>query len=527
MSYQLTKKEVTKEIIKSGKDPVYFINTYTKISHPVSGLIPFKTYDYQEGLLESFVDYRFNIILKARQLGISTIVAAYIVWLMLFYRDKNILIMATKFATAANLVKKVKSIIKQLPPWISIAEISVDNRTSFELSNGSQIKASSTSADAGRSEALSLLVVDEAAHVEGLDELWTALYPTLSTGGNCIALSSPNGVGNWFYKTYIKADAGENDFHPTKLLWEVHPEHDQEWFVEETKNMSRRQVAQELECNFNTSGETVIHSDDVARILEQIKEPKYKTGFDRNLWIWEEYQPENAYLLVADVARGDGEDYSTFHVLKVETMEQAAEYRGKLTPDLFANIINTTGREYGGCLVVVENATVGHTVLDKLAEAEYPNLYYSTKGTHEYLDQLEAESVTNSIAGFTTSSKTKPLIVAKFEEFVRNRLINIYSKRLLGEIKTFIWRHGRAAAMRGYNDDLVMSMAIACWVKDTALTVNQRELQYRKAFLSSMIVTNTSLDTRIPGMQGYNKGAEQTKEAAAKEIKPFLWLYKG
>ena len=88
MSYKLTKKEITKEIIRSGKDPVYFINTYTKISHPVQGLIPFKTYDYQNTLLENFVDYRFNVILKARQLGISTIVAAYVVWMMLFYRDR-------------------------------------------------------------------------------------------------------------------------------------------------------------------------------------------------------------------------------------------------------------------------------------------------------------------------------------------------------------------------------------------------------------------------------------------------------
>ena len=147
------------------------------------GLIPLKLYDYQETLIEDYNDYRFNVILKARQLGISTICAAYVVWMMMFHRDKNVMVMATKFSTATNLVRKVKHIIKYLPPWIMGAPIVVDNRTSFELSNGSQIKGSSTSSDAGRSEALSLLVVDEAAHVEKLGELWTALYPTLSTGG--------------------------------------------------------------------------------------------------------------------------------------------------------------------------------------------------------------------------------------------------------------------------------------------------------------------------------------------------------
>ena len=86
------------------------------------------------------------------------------------------------------------------------------------MSNGSQIKASSTSGDAGRSEALSLLVIDEAAHVDGLDELWTGLYPTLSTGGRCIALSTPNGVGNWFHQTYVDSDNGNNDFFPNSRV---------------------------------------------------------------------------------------------------------------------------------------------------------------------------------------------------------------------------------------------------------------------------------------------------------------------
>ena len=95
MSHQLSKKELVREIVKSGKDPKYFINNYAKISHPIHGLIPFKTYEFQDNALEDFNDYRFNVILKARQMGISTIIGDYISWLMLFHRDKNILVMAT------------------------------------------------------------------------------------------------------------------------------------------------------------------------------------------------------------------------------------------------------------------------------------------------------------------------------------------------------------------------------------------------------------------------------------------------
>ena len=531
MGYQLTKKEIYKEVIKCGKDPVYFVNNYARISHPQKGLIPFKTYDFQSELLNDFNNYRFNIILKARQLGISTITAGYIVWLMLFHRDKNVLVIATKFGTASNLVKKVKHILKNVPDFLQITDITIDNRSSFELSNGSQIKASSTSGDAGRSEALSLLVVDEAAHVEGLNELWTGLYPTLSTGGRCIALSTPNGVGNWFHRTYTESEQGVNDFYYTKLLWDVHPDRDREWFEKETRNMSRRQIAQELECNFNTSGETVIHPDDIKRIFETVRDPKHRTGFDRNFWIWEEYQDDCSYLLVADVARGDGKDYSVFHVIKLETMEIVGEYQGKPTPDIYATMLFSAGREYGNCLLVVENNSVGFAVLDKLIDLQYPNLYYSVKSTHEYVNELEAQSMSNSVAGFTTSQKTRPLIVAKLEEFVRNKLITIYSLRTANEFKTFIWNGGRPQAMRSYNDDLTMALAIGCWVRDTALETSQRDIEYQKAFLDSMIVSNTKMSTAIPGMHGYNKSydveSNYKNNDDIKQRKEFVWLFKG
>ena len=477
-------------------------------------------------MLVNFNDHRFNIVLKARQLGLSTIVAAYVVWMLLFHRDKNVLVMATKFATATNLVKKVKNIMKNLPPWIRIADIKIDNRSSFELSNGSQIKAASTSGDAGRSEALSLLVLDEAAHIEGLDELWTGLYPTLSTGGRCIALSTPNGVGNWFHKTYSGADLGENDFFPSNLPWDVHPERDRAWFEKETRNMSRRQIAQELECNFNTSGETVIHPDDIEYVKSTTLEPKYRTGFDRNYWIWEKAIPGENYLIVADVARGDGKDSSAFHVFKTSTMEQVAEYQGKPSLDMYSTILSQVGKEYDNALLVVENIGIGISVLEKLEMLNYPNIYYSIKGTHEFIEQQVSYTNDNSVPGFSTTTKTRPLIIAKTEEFIRNKLVIIRSNRLLKEMETFIWNNGKAQAMRGYNDDLIMSLAISCWVRDTALTANKRETEYTEAFFNSLITSNRKFDTSIPGMLGHS-GTEAKIENAFEEMQQYMWLMKG
>ena len=527
MSFQLDKKQRVKEILKCGKDPSYFLKTYARISHPMHGLILFDTYDFQDELLQEFNDYRFNVILKARQLGISTITAGYIVWMMLFHRDKSILVMATKFATAGNLVKKVKNIMRNLPEWLKIANISVDNRTSFELSNGSSIKAASTSGDAGRSEALSLLVLDEAAHIEGLEELWTGLYPTLSTGGRCIALSTPNGVGNWFHKACIDAEVGANNFNLTTLPWDVHPDRDKTWYKKETKNMSKRQIAQELECNFNTSGETVIDPECMEWLLSMVREPKYRTGFDRNFWIWEEFDPTCNYLLVADVARGDGADYSTFHIIKLETLEVIGEYQGKSTLDMFANLLNQVGREFGNCMVVVENNNVGYSILDKLIEYQYPNIYYSIKSTHEYVEQYQAEVHSSAVPGFSTTMKTRPLIIAKLEEFIRNKLIKVYSSRTANEMKTFIWRNGRPQAMKGYNDDLIMALAIACWVRDTAIQSNARDLNYQKAFVDAILTSKTTMNTQINGQQGYKKGNIFDKMTEAEKLyTQYKWIIK-
>ncbi len=529
MAFKLTKEQKIKEILKCGKDPSYFLKTYARISHPVKGLILFDTFDYQDKLLDDFNDYRFNVVLKARQLGISTIVAGYVAWLMLFHRDKAVLVMATKITTAGNLTRKVKGIVKALPPWLrDISPIEVDNRTSFELANGSFIKSAATSGDAGRSEALSLLILDEAAHIDGMDELWIGLYSTLSTGGRCIALSTPKGVGNWFHKTCVDSQAGVNNFNFTNLPVGCSSGKGSRMVPKETKNMSKRQIAQELLCSFNTSGETVIEPEDMNWLLQQCQEPKYRTGFDRNFWIWKECDPSCNYLLVADVARGDGEDFSTFHIIELETLAVVGEYQGKPTLDMYAGMLNQVGREFGNAMLVVENNNIGYSVLDKLVEYAYPNIYYSIKATHQYVEQHIAETRTNSVAGFTTTTKTRPLIIAKLEEFVRNKLIKVYSTRLVNELKTFIWKNGKPQAMKGYNDDLVMALAIACWVRDTAIQANSRELNYQKAFADAIITSTTRLNSQIKGQKGYDRNNDfmDKMSDAKRTYDEFMWIIK-
>ena len=120
------------------------------------------------------------------------------------------------------------------------------------------------------------------------------------------------------------------------------------------------------------------------------------------------------------------------------------------------------------------------------------------------------------------------MIVAKLEEFIRNEIVTIRSTRLLNELKTFVWSNGKPQAMRGYNDDLLMSMAIACWVRDTALMSNQRDREYKTAMLGAMTTTKTTLNTKVSGMVGYDGTKYQTEVNQAQELmKSFPGLFKG
>ncbi|MCK9596376.1 terminase family protein [Candidatus Pacearchaeota archaeon] len=504
----LTKEQKKRELVRCKVSPEYFINTYIKISTTKSAYVPFILWGYQADTIKQYELHRFNIILKARQLGISTLTASYVLWKMLFNKSFMSLVVATKRATAANFTKKVKQQYKMLPDWFMEAvKVTTDTKTELEFSNGSFIKAESTSPDSGRSESLSLLIVDEAATVEGLDGddgMWAAVYPTLSTGGSCIVISTPKGVGNFFHRMYVDALSKRNDFNAISLPWDSRPDRDEDWFVKETSNLPKKQIAQEYLCSFNESGGTFIDSADIEKTRKTIREPLYRTGFDGNVYIWKDYDPNINYIISADVARGDGEDYSVFHIIDNNNSEQVAEYQGKIDPDKFAKLLCDFGRIYGGCLIVVENNNLGFSVAKKLEELEYSNIYYSVKESNILKPSFHGKT-SNAIPGFSTSVSTRPLILAKFEEYIRNDLIVIRSFRLLNEMLTFIWKNGKLQPEKGSNDDLILAMSISCWIRETVMVNNKKNYAHRMAFLSSFRKISKTMNTTINGMNGYNR----------------------
>ncbi len=307
---QNLKTAIKREYVKCVEAPQHFMRKYCTIQHPKRGKMKFDLYDYQDDMVNQFKSHRYNIILKSRQLGISTLSAGYALWMMLFNADKNILVIAKDKDTAKNLVTKVRVMYHNLPQWLK-TKLDEDNKLSLRFSNGSQIKAVAATAEAGRSEALSLLVLDEAAFIEHANSIWTAAQQTLATGGDCITLSTPNGVGNWFHRQWVEAVDGVNGFNTIKLHWTVHPERDEVWRKDQDRVLGPSQAAQECDADFLTSGQSVVDPQILQWYKEnQVKEPVEKSGFDRNLWIWEYPNYSKDYIVVADVARGDGTDFS-------------------------------------------------------------------------------------------------------------------------------------------------------------------------------------------------------------------------
>jgi hypothetical protein len=489
------KKIIRQEYIKCAKDPVHFMKKYCYIQHPQRGRIQFNLYPFQERVLGLFKDNPYSIILKSRQLGISTLTAAFSLWMMIFHKDKNVLCIATKQETAKNMVTKVKFMYENLPSWLKIDYLE-NNKLTLRLTNGSQIKATSASSDAGRSEAVSLLLIDEAAFIENIGEIWASAQQTLATGGGCIALSTPYGTGGWFHQTWVKAEAQENEFLPIKLPWFVHPERDEEWRKRQDELLGDPRIAaQECDCDFSTSGDIVFYSEWLEFIKETtIKDPLERRGVDQNLWIWEPADYSRDYMVVADVARGDSKDFSACHVIDIETNVQVAEYKGQMPPKEFGYFLTGLATEYNNAMLVVENANIGWATLDAIIERQYKNLYYSPKSdtvtAESYLKVYEGNS--EMTPGFTMSMRTRPLCINKFREFVGDRSTTIQSKRLLEEMKVFIWKNGRPEAQTGYNDDLVMSFGIAMFLRDTSLKFQQQSLDSARAALKNLTKTQST-----------------------------------
>jgi len=440
-----TAQEIRDEWLKCSDDPIYFIKKYILISHPIRGIIPFNLYRFQERIVSEITSHRFSIVRKFRQAGITTLTAAYALWQIIFNEEKVVMVVSIGDRESRMFLERLVNMFDDLPPWLKPQEVE-RNKHTLKLSTGSRVKAQP--AGAGRGEAVSLLIVDEAAFVDKMREFWMAVYPTISTGGSAVLISTVNGMANLYYEIYRDADKGKNNFHVVDIKWQEHPEYTEKWASEIKPNIGRRAWLQEYECEFLGTGDTFIDGETLKRVYDNVSS-EYTVKNNNMMRVWKEPQPYHTYMLAADASFGRERDYSAFHIINLYNGEQVAEfYSNKISLRNFAKVISDEGRRYNLAHVIVERNGLGIALIEELFEVqEYDNIWTDEK--NEF--------------GFLLTPKVREATLSSLEESIRSSRIKINSQRTADELGVFIFTDtGKVEAEEGYHDDLVMSLAVGC-----------------------------------------------------------------
>lgn len=586
------KIEQLKEYARVIKDTPYALRTYLQTyDNTQKKYVPLELFPDQIQLLKDYETYNENITRKYRQAGVTTVTAAWLSKKLQLAKPENperVLIIANKRDTAIEMANKVRHFLDQWPEWINVGFSPDKNSESrFRLNNGSEVKAVATSADALRGFTPTVLVFDEAAYIEAGEDFWAASMASLSTGGKIILISTPNGYDPIYYGVYEQAIRGINDFHITDLRWFKDPRYTKDlkwlkvpdivhymlnreqynddeitlddpeyslakytqymddgyqpyssWFESMSKKFKydKRKIAQELECDFLGSGDSVIPSETMEKIAKtMVKAPneKYMQG---TLWQWKEPLEGHRYIMGVDVSRGDSEDFSAINIIDFDDREQVLEYIGKIPPDDLASIAYKWGVLYNAFIVIDITGGMGVATSRKLQEMNYKDLFIdgvNTKNMWEY-----NHKALEKIPGINFNNK-RTQIVSCFEEQLRHDFI-IRSHRLLNELNTFVYINGKPNHMKGAHDDGIMSMAIAMYAGDISFTQLKRNEQQNKAMLESWVMSERTYEAPQSNVYSYGSSFDQVgmmqidsspyaksgnSEPAKEQYTQYSWLF--
>ena len=461
---QFTKKQID-EWIKCKNDPIYFAMNYIKIISLYEGLVPFEMYDFQKKILSDFHETRFNIAKLPRQTGKSTTVVAYLLYYAIFYYSVNIGILANKASTARELLGRLQLAYENLPKWMQHGVL-VWNKGNVELENGSKILAASTSASAVRGMSFNILFLDEFAFVPNhvAEQFFASVYPTITSGKSTkvIIISTPNGM-NHFYKMWEDARRGKNDYTTNEVHWSQVPGRDAKLKEETINNTSPRQFAQEFECDFLGSADTLISPAKLQTI--PFADPiKSNAGLD----IYERVENDHEYIITVDVARGIGGDYSAFLVFDITTMPYkiVAKYRNnEIKPILFPSVIFQICKEYNNQYVLVEVNDIGDSIAATLNyDLEYPNVLMCAMRGRAGQVVGQGFSGSKTQLGVKMSVTVKKIGCSNLKAIIEEDKLIFNDFQIFQELTTFVQKKQAWEADEGYHDDLVMCIVLFAWL---------------------------------------------------------------
>lgn len=574
----MNKNEILMEFAQCLRSEPYAIRKYLKVfDQTQEGFVPFKLFIKQEEIINAYKRHRHNIVAKPRQAGISTTTQAFLaIKAALAPRTKPeiILIIANKLTLAKKFTKGIKDFINQLPRWMFGAEFfgskERDKKDIFETNsqtemtlahNGTKIIAVATSGDALRGYSPTYLVFDEAAFIDNGEEVFSAAMSSLSTGGKAILISTPNGQDPVYYETYKGSiqQGNTNGFNAIDMRWYQDPRYNKDlewvdkdgekfpeddftfesfenkireglkptstWYREMSQSLgnNKKKIAQELDVSFIGSGGNVIE-DEYIQMQEDLNVQKpnwvddqFWDGSTNRVHIWQRPIIDHKYILSADVSSGAGNDFSTFSVIDATTMEQVAEFQGKIQPDKFAKVIYKYGIEYNA-YVVVDNINVGASTVLKLVEMNYPNLHYDDYTPKALSNKKIDISKGNKIPGFNVTG-VRLQMISHLEEMVRENVIKIRSIRIINEMRTFVYKNNRPDHQDGKNDDCLMALAIGLWILESSFKKLEKVNQQSKAMLSAWASTSSPIDPKV--LQKSMEHIKEKQESGKQSFNPF------
>ena len=482
----LTAQQKVSEFMKCKKDIFLFAKVYVKLSLPGGSVTP-HLYPPQESFLKDLQAKNYIALLKTRQTGGSTAAQIFCAWLCTFYKNAVIGIVSRKGDEATDFARKVMMILYELPKWMQ-PKFEKDTERTFILENGCALFAESVNAgnpgSLFRGKAITLGIIDEAAHIPFIDEAYTAFAPSLFKAHQVakkkgvpfgmIIISTPNrtlGTGKFFFDKWQEAVARSGMFHPCKLYWKDIPEFvdDPTWYDTQCKLLGGNEgkIAQELEMQFIGSDNTWLPLTIIKKLFDGMKKPI--SSFKMNgghLYLWEEVKATSYYLVGIDVASAGGSDKSTIEVYDYETMNQVAEFRGKLEVFDFCENVRTVAKLFPKHLLIPEDNSYGTEVVGYIRRLEdVPVNLYRMSPTK----QLKEATATVKRYGFNTNTKSRPMLMDSLYTYVTQYPECIRSESLILELAGLIEKQMatsfKVEADKGVHDDLVLATGFCTYVR--------------------------------------------------------------
>jgi hypothetical protein len=472
---------------------VAFARDNIKIKVP-GGRIPMELRDAQISTLHDFVKNRDVIILKARQVGFSTLLAIFALWCAMAGADRQIYMLSKKQTASRALLSKARYAYRNLPDWVQARGPKLVDKTLEKMTfeNDSFLVSGPSASDPIRGETAWLAIVDEWASIPDQEGAWAAIEPTADIGGRIIGLSTAKGSGDFFHQLWVGAETGNNQFFPVFHSWRAVPNRDDKWYAEKKANNPRWFVSQEYPDNpeeaFIGAGNPFFDLDiirdwkttepiGVYRAEFVMGEPSMILDMDGGLEIWKHPSPKLAYAIGADVAMGlEHGDFSVAYVMEAKTREVVAVYRGHVHPDVFGEqILSALGFYYNQALVCPEVNNHGLTTITAMMRRDYPNLY------RRRTRLKRRETITESM-GWLTTAANKADMCNKIDAWMREGR-QVHDMRSIAELKTFVReQRGDHVALHGSpHDDHVLALGLTLIACQYAEENNLLEPQFNPA----------------------------------------------